>query len=164
MMIGSPPEPDAAMDLPPDVQESALAAKLAAPQHGPRPLPLFLALLRSETAGDPARMARALAGLRKYQEAEREAGPAPPAAVAEVLGATLRDYGGSGAPAVFVASLINPPSILDLAEDNSLLRWLAAEGRVRPLLVDWGWDIAARRDLSVAGHVEAILLPLLEAL
>jgi polyhydroxyalkanoate synthase len=120
-------------------------------------------MLRSETAGDAARMQRALEGLRKYQEAEREAGPAPPPAVAEALGATLRDYGGSGPPAVFVPSLINPPSILDLAEGNSLLRWLAADGRVRPLLVDWGWDVAARRDLSVAGHVEQSLLPLLEA-
>src|SRR4051812_145176 len=113
MMIGSPPEPDAAMDSPPDVQESALAAKLAAPQHRPRPLPLFLSMLRSETAGDAARMARALAGLRTYQEAEREAGPAPPPAVAEALGAGLRDYGGSGPTAIFVPSLINPPSILD---------------------------------------------------
>jgi polyhydroxyalkanoate synthase len=67
-------------------------------------------------------------------------------------------------PVVFVPSLINPPSILDLAEDNSLLRWLAAQGGVRPLLVDWGWDVAARRGLSVAGHVEQVLLPLLEAL
>jgi polyhydroxyalkanoate synthase len=152
------------MDSPPDVQASALAAKLAAPQHRPRPLPLFLAMLRSETEGDAARMARALAGLRRYQEAERAAGPAPPPAVAALLGATLRDYGGSGPPAVFVPSLINPPSILDLAEDVSLLRWLAARGGVRPLLVDWGWDIAARRGLSVAGHVEEVLLPLLAAL
>jgi len=121
-------------------------------------------MLRSETAGDPARMARALEGLRRYQEAEREAGPAPPPALADVLGATLRDYGGSGPAAVFVPSLINPPSILDLAPGNSLLRWLAAEGGVRPLLVDWGWEVTARRDLSVAGHVEAVLLPLLEAL
>jgi len=109
-------------------------------------------------------MARALAGLRRYQEAAREAGPAPPPAVAEAFGARLRDYGGRGAATVFVPSLINPPSILDLAADNSLLRWLAAEGGVRPLLLDWGWDVAARRDLDVGGHVEAILLPLLEAL
>lgn len=67
-------------------------------------------------------------------------------------------------PVVFVPSLINPPSILDLAQDNSLLRWLAAEEGVRPLLVDWGSDVAARRDLSVAGHVTEILLPLLETL
>ena len=121
-------------------------------------------MLRSETDGDPERLGRALEGLRAYQEAEREAGPAPPPAVAEVRGARLRDYGGDGPPAVFVPSLINPPSILDLAEDNSLLRWLAAKGGVRPLLVDWGWEPAARRDLSVAGHVEEVLLPLLAAL
>lgn len=81
--------------------------------------------------------------------------------------AVLRDYGGAGRPAVFVPSLINPPLILDLAEDNSLLRWLAAEGKVRPLLVDWG-DPAAPGvvdgGMTVAGHVEQLLLPLLEAL
>jgi polyhydroxyalkanoate synthase len=121
-------------------------------------------MLRSETADDATRMARALEGLRKYQEAEREVGPEPPPAIAKLKGATLRDYGGAGPAAVFVPSLINPPSILDLAADNSLLRWLAAEGGVRPLLVDWGWDVAARRDLSVAGHVEEVLLPLLDVL
>ncbi|HEY0412101.1 MAG TPA: alpha/beta fold hydrolase [Allosphingosinicella sp.] len=121
-------------------------------------------MLRSETTGDPTRMARALDGLRKYQEAERRPPPAPPEAVAEVLGAKLRDYGGSGLATMFVPSLINPPSILDLSAENSLLRWLAARGRVRPLLVDWGWDVERRRNLDVAGHVEMVLLPLLEAL
>jgi polyhydroxyalkanoate synthase len=139
--------------------DSALAPKLAAPQHKPRPLPLFLELLRSETAAEPARMKRALEGLRQYQEAER-APPRPPMpAVAERLGASLRDYGGSGPTIVLVPSLINPPSILDL-EDKSLLRWLARQG-VRPLLVDWGWDVTARSGLSASDHVTEILLPLL---
>jgi polyhydroxyalkanoate synthase len=71
----------------------------------------------------------------------------------------LRDYGGSGLTVVFVPSLINPPNVLDF-EDRSMLRWLAARGR-RVLLLDWGWPGAARRDVSVAGHVEQILLPLL---
>ncbi|MFL6858541.1 MAG: alpha/beta fold hydrolase, partial [Allosphingosinicella sp.] len=94
--------------------------------------------------------------------AARRPPPEPPAAVATRLGASLRDYGGEGVPALFVPSLINPPSILDL-KGRSLLAWLAARGRVRPLLVDWGWDVAARSGLSVAGHVEAVLLPLIEA-
>ena len=136
---------------------------LGAPQHRPRPLPLFLELLRSETAGDAARLGRALEGLRRYQEAERTPPPAPPAAIAGVMGATLRDYGGSGVPTLFVPSLINPPSILDL-EGRSLLRWLAGRGKLRPLLVDWGWDVEARRELSVAGHVEDVLLPLIDTL
>ena len=35
----------------------------AAPQHGPRPLPLFIEMLRSETAASPERRAAALADL-----------------------------------------------------------------------------------------------------
>jgi polyhydroxyalkanoate synthase len=124
---------------------------------------LFLELLRSETAANPGRMAAALEGLRRYQEAPREPQRQPMPAVAEVYGAALRDYGGNGAPVVFIPSLINPPTILDLGEERSLLRWLAAQGH-RPLLLDWGWDVDARRGLSVAGHVEEIAVPLIRSL
>jgi polyhydroxyalkanoate synthase len=120
-------------------------------------------MLRRETEGSPERMARALAGLRRYQEAARDPVPEPPATVAERLGATLRDYGGTGPPVLFVPSLINPPSILDLPE-RSLLRWLAADGRVRPLLLDWGWKVGARSALGVGGHVEEVLLPMVAGL
>ena len=122
-------------------------------------------MLRSETAANPERLTAALAGLRRYQEAPRIPPPPPMPAVAEAVGASLRDYGlagGSGPPILFIPSLINPPSILDLP-DRSLLRWLAARGH-RPVLVDWGWDVERRRALSVAGHVERIVLPLAEAL
>ena len=104
----------------------------------------------------------ALAGLRKYQEAERASRPAPMPTIAESDGAALREYGGSGPTALVVPSLINPPSILDLDDERSLLRWLAANGR-RVLLLDWGWPGDSRKPLSVAGHVERILLPLVEA-
>ena len=144
-------------------EKSALTPKLAAPQHGPRPLPLFLKMLGDETGRDPARMARALEGLRRYQQADRPRAAEPMPAVAGSHGAALRDYGGTGAPVVFIPSLINPPNILDLGRDRSLLRWLAEQGH-RPLLLDWGWDIDARRGLSVAGHVEEIAIPLIRAL
>jgi polyhydroxyalkanoate synthase len=144
-------------------EKTALSPKLAAPQHSPRPLPLFLEMLRSETAAKPERMAAALHGLRLYQEAKRDAAPPVMPAVAERLGAALRDYGGSGPPVVFIPSLINPPTILDLGPKRSLLRWLAAQGH-RPLLLDWGWDIAARRGLSIADHVEEIALPMIRGL
>jgi polyhydroxyalkanoate synthase len=116
-------------------------------------------MLRSETAAEPSRLKTALEGLRRYQEAEREPAPAPMPAIAESHGAALRDYGGDGPPVLFVPSLINPPSVLDMGE-RSLLRWLASRGH-RVLLLDWGWPGPDRRGLSVAGHVEEILLPLM---
>jgi polyhydroxyalkanoate synthase len=125
-------------------------------------LPLFLQLLRAQTAAEPARMRAALAGLRKYQEAERAPPPPPMPALAEARGAALRDYGGSGPPVLFVPSLINPPNVLDMG-DRSLLRWLAGRGH-RVVLLDWGWPGDDRRSLSVAGHAEEILLPLLVGL
>lgn len=123
---------------------------------------MFLQLLRSETAASPARSRAALTGLRAYQEAVRT--PRPPAMpiVATAGRASLRDYGGCGQPVIFVPSLINPPDVLDLTEQNSLLRWLAGAG-VRPLLVDWGSPTEDERELDIGGHVEKLLLPLLES-
>jgi polyhydroxyalkanoate synthase subunit PhaC len=117
-----------------------------------------MSLVQRGTAGDPARLERVLAGLRRYQEAPRPRRRAPRPAVAERRGARLRDYGGSGPPLFMVPSLINPPTVLDLP-GRSLLRWLARRGR-RVLLLDWG-GAQARSDLSVTGHVEQILLPML---
>ncbi|ARS25851.1 alpha/beta fold hydrolase [Sphingomonas sp. KC8] len=119
-------------------------------------------MLRSETGEDPARLRDALAGLNRYQSAPRPPRREDAPVVARVGRAMLRDYGGSGLPAVFVPSLINPPHVLDLAEDNSLLRWLAARN-VRPLLVDWGTPGPDERALDIAGHVDQLLLPLLRA-
>ena len=77
-------------------------------------------------------------------------------------GAALRDHGGAGAPVVLVPSLINPPRILDLDEQVSLTAAIARMER-RALLVDWG-AADERSELSVAGHVEALLLPLLRSI
>ncbi len=107
-------------------------------------------------------MKAALAGLRRYQESPRPPAPAPMPALAQAHGAALRDYGGEGPIVLFVPSLINPPNVLDMG-DRSLLRWLAARGR-RVLLLDWGWPREDRRALSVAGHVEHILLPLMRGI
>ncbi|MGN6621771.1 MAG: alpha/beta fold hydrolase, partial [Sphingomonas sp.] len=143
--------------------DSGISPNDAAPQHGPRPLPLFLEMLRNETAASPDRRACALAGLAAYQSADRGAARSLPGAVHRSARVMLREYGGSGRTLVFVPSLINPPFILDLAEDRSLLRWLAQQG-VRPLLVDWGAPGPEDRDLDITDHVESLLLPLLAAL
>src|SRR6185295_17545258 len=123
MMTTSSSDRGAAMN-PSSAQETALAPKFAAPQQRPRPLPLFLSMLREQSAANPVRMQAALAGLRKYQEAERPPVPAPMPALAEAHGAALRDYGGGGPSVLFVPSLINPPNVLDMG-DRSLLRWLS---------------------------------------
>lgn len=132
-----------------------------APQHGPRPLPLFLDMLREETAASPERRAAALAGLRAYQQAPRRRVRLA-RTVARCGAAMLRDYGGEGPAVVFVPSLINPPFILDMA-GASLLRWLAQQG-MRPMLVDWSSPRAGDRGLDITGHVEQRLLPLLATL
>lgn len=124
---------------------------------------MFLELLRSETAASPERRASALKGLAAYQAAERPIPRPLKPAFATAGRAVLRDYGGTGRPLVFVPSLINPPFVLDLAEDNSLLEWLAARG-IRTLLVDWGAPGPEDRAQDVDAHVRDLLLPLLDSL
>lgn len=126
-----------------------------APQHGPRPLPLFLSMLRSETLNDPDRRASALAGLRAYQNASRLPRSPAPDAIARDGRIGLRDYGGTGRPVVVIPSLINPPFVLDLAPDNSLLRWLAAQG-LRVLLVDWGTPTPEDSAMDLGDHARAV--------
>jgi len=153
------------MTVPADDINSASTPDRAAPQRarGPHPLPLFLALAAQATRADTARLARVLAGVRAYQAHDhvRQLAPMPP--LARLGGVTLRDYGGDGTPLMVVPSLINPPHVLDLAEDNSLLRWLATQG-LRPLLVDWGSPGADERTLDAAGYVSERLLPLIAGL
>jgi polyhydroxyalkanoate synthase len=131
-------------------------------ERAPRPLPLFLELVREVSLRDPALAADALAGLRKYEQAPRRERTAPKPETGRVRGATLRDHGGSGPTALLVPSLINPPRILDLDEEVSLTSAIARMGR-RTLLLDWG-PANARSELSVAGHVEQLLLPLLRSI
>jgi polyhydroxyalkanoate synthase len=134
-----------------------------APQHGPRPLPLFLEMLRSETATDPDRMARALAGLRRYQHAPRpKPGRAAPVRFRKGR-ARLRDFGGAGRDVVFVPSLINPPGVLHLTPETSLIGWVRAQG-FRCWLLDWGTPLPRDHALDIAAHVCERLVPLIAKL
>ncbi len=111
------------------------------------------------SSSDPDLARDALAGLRGYQVAGRQPGPPHRPEVARVGGACLRNHGGDGPPAVLIPSLINPPRILDLDAEVSLTTAIATMGR-RALLLDWG-EARERSGLTVAGHVEELLLPLL---
>jgi len=151
------------MNSSPDA-DRALLPQHSALQHerAPRPLPLFLELVREVSVRDAKLASDALAGLRAYEQApRREPAPAKPQ-VACVRGACLRHHGGDGPPVVLVPSLINPPRILDLDAAVSLTGAIAAmEHSV--LLLDWG-PADRRSELSVAGHVEQLLLPLLRSI
>jgi polyhydroxyalkanoate synthase len=67
------------------------------------------------------------------------------------------------APVMFIPSLINAPDILDLTPDNSLLRYLAAQGH-DVYQVDWGTPDEADRGQTIGDHVTDILLPLIATL
>jgi polyhydroxyalkanoate synthase len=129
-------------------------------EHAPRPLPLFLELVREVAADYPELARNALKGLTIYAQSPRSIPPQHKPEIARVAGACLRDHGGDGSPVILVPSLINPPRILDLDEQVSLASAVANMGR-RCLLLDWG-AAETRRDLSIAGHVEQLLVPLID--
>ena len=122
---------------------------------------MFLELVRKASENDPRLARAALKGLRAYASAPRDAEPALQPEVARIGGACLRDHGGKGPPVVLIPSLINPPRILDLDPDVSVAAAAARTGR-RTLLLDWG-KADQRAGLGVGGHIEELLLPLLDA-
>ena len=122
---------------------------------------MFLDLVRQQSARDPGLARRALAGLEHYATAPRTGRAPPLPVVASIGGSCLRTHGGDGPPLLLIPSLINPPHILDLDCDTSLAAALTVSRHV--LLLDWG-KAEARADLSIAGHIEQILVPLIEQL
>lgn len=118
--------------------------------------------MRQAGKDDPGLARDALAGLKAYQLAERGPQADPKPEIARRGGAALRDHGGEGPPALLIPSLINPPHILDLDRQVSLAVAIGLMGR-RALLLDWG-SAAQRSGLTVGGHVEEILVPMLRAL
>ncbi len=87
-----------------------------------------------------ARLAGTLAGITDYQQHPFQR-KVTPAALFDKIGTTeIRDYGPAvkkDAPiALVVPSLVNPAYILDLAEDHSFMRRLAARN-IHPYLIDW---------------------------
>ncbi len=67
------------------------------------------------------------------------------------------------APVVFVPSLINPPQVLNLSKQQSMLRHMAA-AKHDAYLVDWGRPGKDDRLLGLDGHVTDRLLPMFAAL
>ncbi len=102
----------------------------------PRPLPLFVDIVRQAAVTDPVLAASALRGARRYGDARRIP-RSPPDATWQSHGISFSQRGLAGPPVLLVPSLINPHWVLDLDEDRSLQAHLAAAG-FRAILIDWG--------------------------
>lgn len=60
---------------------------------------------------------------------------------------------------LFVPSLINSPAVLDLAPNNSLLRYLTGQGHA-VYQIDWGTPGSSEREQDVGAHALDMLVPL----
>ncbi len=144
---------------------AALPAVLAAGGHRPE---AFQAAVRQALARQDQRFLAAVVGYRGHPYRRRLADP--PALWAEGT-SRLLDYGAAhgdaepvglagGAAVLFVPSLVNRATVLDLLPQASMLRFLAAQG-LRPLLLDWGAPVGAERGFNltdiVAGRLERAL-------
>ncbi len=132
-------------------------------KRGPHPLSAHLASAWVATGGDSGRIAAVHEGVRLYQAHPYCRHLLDPPVIWQAGTTRLLDYGANtNDPIVLVIpSLINPAWVLDLDEDNSLLRWLSGQG-LRPVLVDWGAPGKEERSFDLNGYVTQRLLPVLD--
>jgi poly(3-hydroxyalkanoate) synthetase len=131
---------------------AALSATLAGLAAGAPPPGL-----RDALAGDAA----LIAGIAAYRRHPWRRLQADPPVLWQEGDSRLLDFGGAGPTILFVPSLINRASVLDLAGDRSMMRFLAGHG-LRVLLLDWGWPGERERGFTltdyIAGRLERALL------
>ena len=114
-------------------------------------------------APPPLAVDRALiAGIAAYRRHPAMRDVVDPPEIWRQGAASLRDYGGAGRTVLLVPSLINRGTILDLAQDNSMARYLVERG-LRVLLLEWGWPGAHERAMGLEALIGEILLPALAA-
>ena len=114
-----------------------------------------------------ARIRAMLSGLEKWQAHPYKRAVTDPPVIWSEGSSRLLDYGHcpeatnpNGPPILVVPSLINRAYILDLNENCSLLRYLAAQG-LRPLLLDWGIPSNVEREFGLNTYTTQRLLPAL---
>jgi poly(3-hydroxyalkanoate) synthetase len=73
--------------------------------------------------------------------------------------ARLLDYGGTGPVVLFVPSLVNRWTVLDLMAGHSMVRWLAEQG-AHPMLLDWG---EPEPTFTLTDHIAGRLVRAMEA-
>jgi polyhydroxyalkanoate synthase subunit PhaC len=138
----------------------ALHAAALARDLGETTFPDFAAAVETELL----RRADALAaGIEAYRSHPYRRTLSDPPVIWQEGTTRLCDYSPSGGvPVLVVPSLINRATILDLDEERSLLRHLAATG-LRPLLVDWDRPGEAERQFDLTAYVAGRLEQAFEA-
>ena len=105
-----------------------------------------------------------IAGIAAYRRHPWQRTLPDPATLWSEGAARVLDYGPeTGAPVLFVPSLVNRAYILDLMPQQSMMRWLAAHG-TRAMLLDWGWPGPTERTFTLTDHVAGRLGRALDAL
>jgi polyhydroxyalkanoate synthase len=108
-----------------------------------------------------------LKGINLYQASPYRRLASDPPVIWQRGATRVLDYGDASNPSapivLCIPSLVNRSYILDLAEDNSMLRYLASKN-LRPILVDWGEMSEQERGFSLEDYIEKDLKPILEFL
>ncbi|WP_150001581.1 alpha/beta fold hydrolase [Iodidimonas gelatinilytica] len=142
-----------ATDQPPSGRGAAALSKGV--RRGPHPFGLHLGNMICASAGKPAQLAAALAGVEAWRGHAFHR-PDHQMPIRLTMGTmNIRDYGGDGPPVLLVPSLVNPAYILDLLPQNSLIGALRAQG-LSPLLLDWGQPGEEERHFGLAHYVDRI--------
>ncbi|MEM7653099.1 MAG: alpha/beta fold hydrolase [Pseudomonadota bacterium] len=115
------------------------------------------------------RLRATLEGIKSYQSHPYRRHMSPVPVVAQMGSATLLDYSrtitpstkdglavANGRPVLVVPSLVNRSYILDLLEDRSFMRFLAAQG-LRPFLVNWGSPVGEERGWTLTDYINGPL-------
>lgn len=102
-----------------------------------------------------ARIGAMTGGMQRYRRhGSRRDLPDPPVFWREGSSRVLA-YGEAGRPVLLVPSLVNRAYVLDLAEGQSLARWLPGQG-MRPFLLDWGDPGDAEQRFDLAAYIARI--------
>jgi polyhydroxyalkanoate synthase subunit PhaC len=121
--------------------------------------------LNALTRAGQDKLATFAAGISAYQGHGHRRVVSPPERWAEAGTLPILNYGGSphGQPVLVVPSLINKAYVLDLFEDRSFMRALAARG-FRPYLLDWTSPDHFAAETTVDDYIERSLIPALETI
>lgn len=145
------------------------SARSVSPLWNPLLQPRLAALAPALAAVDPnefadalirlaaTRMAAMTGGLLRYRRHGWQRDLADPPAIWQEGGSRMLTYADDGIPVLLVPSLVNRAYILDLAEGQSLARFLSGRG-LRPFLLDWGSpEGSPEQDFDLAAYIARLV-------